>query len=55
MLMHIEFSSKELEETMRELEEAKQKIFAGYRKLMDMGVAVVKESDSPEEGERQND
>ena len=47
--MHIEFSSKELEETMRELEEAKQKIFACYRKLMDMGVAVIKESDSPGE------
>lgn len=46
MLMHIEFSSKELEETMRELEEAKQKIFACYRKLMDMGVVVIKESDS---------
>lgn len=45
----IEFSKKELNEIMEEMEQAQEKIFECWKRLENMGVAVVRESGQPNE------
>lgn len=53
--MKIEFSKKELNEVMEEMERAQEKIFECWKRLESLGVAVVRESDSPKEEPDSND
>lgn len=53
--MKIEFSKKELNEIMEEMEQAQEKIFECWKRLESLGVAVVRESDSPKEEPDSND
>lgn len=45
----IEFSEKELNEIMEEIDQAQEKIFESWKRLESMGIAVVKEAGCPDE------
>lgn len=45
----IEFSEKELNEIMEEIDQAQEKIFESWKRLESMGIAVAKEADCPDE------
>lgn len=45
----IEFSEKELNEIMEEIDQAQEKIFESWERLKSMGIAVEKEADCPDE------
>ena len=45
----IEFSEKELNEIMEEIDQAQKKIFESRKRLESMGIAVVRESDHSDE------
>lgn len=47
--MKIEFSKKELNEIMEEMEQAQEKIFECWKRLESLGVAVVRESGHSDE------
>lgn len=47
--MKIEFSKKELNEVMEEMERAQEKIFECWKRLESLGVAVVRESGHSDE------
>ncbi|MEQ3314022.1 hypothetical protein [Enterocloster clostridioformis] len=47
--MKIEFSKKELNEVMEEMEQAQEKIFECWKRLESLGVAVVRESSQSNE------
>lgn len=44
-----EFSEKELNEIMEEIDQAQEKIFESWKRLESMGIAVEKEADCPDE------
>ncbi|WP_329808844.1 hypothetical protein [Enterocloster citroniae] len=45
----IEFSEKELNEIMEEIDQAQEKIFESWKRLESMGIVVAKGSDCPDE------